>query len=451
MKKSLIIIAILILSLILPNFQGLARTPLQERKTLEAELAELERQIAQYEANINKTEKEKKTLRNQISILRDRIAKLNTQIRQGDIVIRNLGAQIKNIEASIEDTFLKIEDLRKNLAVLLRVINREKQQPLIEVFLAGNTLSDFFNNLNSLETLNIKNKEIYNKLAELKLDYGKQKKIAENERQRVENIVVVQILRKEEADRTRKEQSRFLRMTEAEYQKYLKAKAEAEKRIAEIRARLFELIDIPDAPTFGKALELAGWVEQKTGIRPAFLLAIITQESALGRNVGRCYLNNFETGESIHIRTGDRMQRGMHPRRDVPHFLNITRKLGRDPRQTLISCPMAFGWGGAMGPAQFIPSTWVNRLPRLEPFIQETPNPWNIRHAFLASGLYLQDLGGRNNERTAALRYFAGNNWNNPDFSFYGNQVVQRINCLQIFIDDGTMTSACERMIFIPR
>ena len=267
-----------------------------------------------------------------------------------------------------------------------------------------------------------------------------------------------QLLQKQEQAEARKKQEDFLKMTVAEHQEYLRKKANVERAAAEIRARLFELIDIPEAPTFGEALELAEWVEQKIGIRPAFLLAIITQESALGRNVGRCHLVNFETGESVHINTGARMRRGMAPgpphhstRNDVAHFLNITRELGRNPNQTLISCPMAVGWGGAMGPAQFIPSTWMSRRPRLEPFVQGTPDPWNIRHAFLASALYLRDLGGLNNERTAALRYFAGGNWANPANAFYGNQVVQRINCLQTFIDHGTMTAVCERMIFIPR
>jgi len=461
-----ILLSILILFLILSpyldmNFQGMAMTPLERQRAIEAdraELAKLERQIAQYETNINKTEKEKRTLRNQISILRNRIRKLDAQIRQGNIRVRNLEIQIRNTEVSIQETSLKIKESREKLATILRVFNKNAEQPIVEVFLNGETISDFFNNLFALETLNNENKRILKRIQGHKVFLDEQKLQVEDERHKTENVVATQLLQKQEQAEARKKQEDFLKMTVAEHQEYLRKKANVERAAAEIRARLFELIDIPEAPTFGEALELAEWVEQKIGIRPAFLLAIITQESALGRNVGRCHLVNFETGESVHINTGARMRRGMAPgpphhstRNDVAHFLNITRELGRNPNQTLISCPMAVGWGGAMGPAQFIPSTWMSRRPRLEPFVQGTPDPWNIRHAFLASALYLRDLGGLNNERTAALRYFAGGNWANPANAFYGNQVVQRINCLQTFIDHGTMTAVCERMIFIPR
>lgn len=451
--SKIILLSVLVLVLVLPNFQGMAMTPaqrLQERQKLETELKELERQIVQYDRDIRKTEQEKRTLRNQISVLRNRIGQLDAQIRQGNIVIRKLDTEIRETELSIEETLLEIKDSREQLATILRTINKEDQRPIIEIFLVEETLSDFFNNLTALETLNNENKKILERLEVLNFRLTGQKTVAEDRKQRTENIVRVQALQREEEAEARKERERLMRMTEAEHQQYLRKKREAEKRTAEIRARLLVLVDIPDAPTFAQALELAQWVEQKTGIRPAFLLAIITQESALGRNVGRCHLVNFETGESVHIRTGERKARGMNPRRDVPHFLNITRELGRDPRQTLISCPMAFGWGGAMGPAQFIPSTWVNRRHRLEPLIQGTPDPWNIRHSFLASALYLRDLGGRNNERTAALRYFAGGNWADPRNAFYGDQVVRRINCVQTFIDEGTMTAACERLI-LPR
>ncbi|GAH47901.1 unnamed protein product, partial [marine sediment metagenome] len=56
---------------------------------------------------------------------------------------------------------------------------------------------------------------------------------------------------------------------------------------AEIRARIFELIGVPKAPTFGEALDIAKYVEGITGARPAFLLAILQQESAIGKNVGQ--------------------------------------------------------------------------------------------------------------------------------------------------------------------
>ena len=437
-----ILLIILILTFALPNFQSSAVTSLQERQTLEQEYEKLKERIAQYEADISKTEREKRTLRNQISILRSRVEKLDLQIHQNNIMIRDISVQIEDTEFSINQTSLKIENSRERLAKVLQLIYKEGQKSMIEILLSETKLSNFFDNLIALETLNLRNQELLGTIKELKVYLESQKQSLEGEKTDFERLVKIQILQKNESARTRKEQEHFLRMSEAEYQKYIRGKAEAEKKAAEIRARIFELIGVPEAPTFGEALEISIAVERITGIRPAFLLAIITQESALGRNVGQCYLPR-DPAEN-------KRRRVMHPTRDVPPFLNITQELGRDPYNTLISCPMAFGFGGAMGPAQFIPSTWANRLPILKEFVQN-PNPWNIHHAFLASALYLRDSGGRNNERQAALRYFAGGNWANPRFAFYGNQVMRRISCLQTFIDHGTMSAACGEMIFIPK
>jgi len=49
--------------------------------------------------------------------------------------------------------------------------------------------------------------------------------------------------------------------------------------------------------------------------------------------------------------------------------------LGLDPYSTQVSCPMSFGWGGAMGPAQFIPSTWILYKSKLSSILGKTPNP----------------------------------------------------------------------------
>lgn len=466
LSLKIIFVFIIISAFILPNFQGLIINTSNvfaqagEQQALESKLEELLKQIAQYEQNIEKTEKEKQTLRNQISILRNRIGKLDAQVRQGNIVIKDLNVQIQDIEISIEETSSKIEESRKRLAAILRAINRKNQYSFTEVFLAGNTLSDFFNNLTALETLNIENKRILGEIASLKVFLEGQKDVAEGKKQTTRNVVAVQILQKEEEVRIRREQERLYRMTEAEYQQYLKEKADAEKRVTEIRARIIELVGIPDAAqlSFGELLDIAKAVEGQTGIRPAFLLAIITQESALGRNVGQCHIADKVSGASVHIKRGTRFANGLavpprSKRNDLAKFLKLTNELGLDPLKTPISCPIVGipGFGGAMGPAQFIPTTWAERRHILEPFVDGVPNPWNVNHAFLASALYLRDLGGRTNERRAALRYFAGGNWANPRFAFYGDQVVRRINCMQTFIDHGTITPACERMIFIPR
>lgn len=82
-----------------------------------------------------------------------------------------------------------------------------------------------------------------------------------------------------------------------------------------------------------------------------------------------------------------------------------------------------------MGPAQFIPTTWLlykNLVARHTG--HNPPNPWDAEDAFMASALLLKDNGAAEGtyqaERRAALRYLAGGNWSKPAYAFYGDDVM---------------------------
>lgn len=433
-----LVFLILISVLILPNFLVLAQlSPEEEKAQLEKELQELEEQISQCEKDITKTQQEKKTLQNQIYILKKKIEKLNLQIRQSNAMIKDVGLQIKDTEGSIEKTSNKIEKEKRELSKILRTIYEEDQKGLIEILLLENNLSDFFNNLIALENLNSKSEELLENIKGLKIDLEKQKQSLDEEKEDLEKMLKIQVLQKEESAVTKKEQEKLLVITkgkESEYQKILTA---TKKRAAEIKARIFELIGVAKVPTFGEALEVARYVEKITGVRAAFLLAVIEQESALGKNVGQCYLTNPKTGAGMRVNSQKTISRVMSPTRDVPHFLTITQELGRDPYKTLVSCPMSFGWGGAMGPAQFIPSTWVLYRDRVKEITGKPADPWNIQDSFLAAGLYLADYGAgaqtKNAEWQAAMIYFSGTT--NPKYKFYGNSVLNRTEKIEGWIE----------------
>jgi len=135
----------------------------------------------------------------------------------------------------------------------------------------------------------------------------------------------------------------------------------------------------------------------------------------------------------------------MKPSRDVSPFLKIPAALGRDPYNTPVSCPLSIGYGGAMGPAQFIPSTWMLYADKLLNVLGKAGDPWAIKDSFAAAALYLADLGATAQtsakESSAASRYYGGS-------SSYARQVMNRAACIQSFIDAGTMSVDCERLIF---
>ena len=280
-----------------------------------------------------------------------------------------------------------------------------------------------------MEEISARNKELLQNIKNLKLYLENQKQSLDEEQDDLKGQITIQTLQKQESDKLKKEQEYFLKLTEAEYQKQLKEKIDVEKTAQEIRSRIFELIGVPEAPTFGEAYEIAKFASAQTGVRPALLLAVLTQESNIGKNVGQCFLADPQTGDGTGAKTGNKISRVMSPARDVPVFLEITRELGRDPYNTLVSCPMSYGWGGAMGPAQFIPSTWKIYKDRISQVTGQSADPWNIKDAFLAAAFYLSDYDSTS-ELNAVLSYFAGPGWSKSRYSYvykrdYGNPVMR--------------------------
>ena len=121
----------------------------------------------------------------------------------------------------------------------------------------------------------------------------------------------------------------------------------------------------------------------------------------------------------------------MKASRDVPVFLEITSSMGLDPLKTVVSCPIpsAGGFGGAMGPAQFIPSTWKEVARQID-----ISNPWNANDAILASSRYLANLGAKNSylsQIRAACRYYGTGGSN----CSYGRSVLSKVPAIQSNID----------------
>jgi len=393
----------------------------------QALLKDYEKQILEYEGNINKSQLEQKTLNNKIYLLKQQISKIELEVKKSTLIIKDLEVQIGDTKSSIQNTSDKIGDSRVKLAEILRTIHEEDQKTTLEILLSGNEISDFFDNLVALESLLVKNRDILENIKALKAELETQQTSLNVERGDWENMKKVQILQKEENQKMRQEKEWLLSTTKGEEKKYQELLAESRAQAKKIRERIFSLIGVPEAPTFGQALEMAKYVEIITGVRPAFLLAVLTQESDIGKNVGQCYLKNVKTGAGTVFATGQTVERVMKPGRDVEPFLAICRDLGRDPFATLISCPMSFGWGGAMGPAQFIPSTWNGYRDQLSSILGKPADPWSVKDAFLAAALYLKDAGAGartyNAEWRAAMIYFSGST--NPSYSFYGNRVMK--------------------------
>ena len=346
-----------------------------------------------YQTEINKISSKKKSLENEIWSLNSQIKNLSNKIYKNNLIIKDLGFQITDTEYSIEDTKTKIEIVRDKLGVLLQLRYEQDQTSLLEVFLAEQTFSGFFDDLMAVESLNKETQDLYQNITGLKISLEGHKESMVSEKKDIEHTQILVGLQKEESQDLKTEKNTLLDKTkgqEALYQKYLQ---ETEARAHEIRKKKFELaqVDEGEAITLEQAYVLASQVEDLTGVRAALLLGLLRVESNIGKNVGQC---NCTTCNYPNIHWKEIMTS-----RHWPYFEQITKELGRDPNNTPVSCAVSGGkvqWGGAMGPAQFMPQTWIEYgyKERVEKVNGVKPaSPWRIKDAFVAAGLYLSDWG----------------------------------------------------------
>ena len=417
----------------------------------------------QIEGDIKQTAQEKKTQASQIANLQANIKKLNNQIAQSNLIIKDLSAQISNTQTSIVKTSQHLTGIKAEMAHLLKLRAEQDQRSWLEILLAEKSLASFFDGIVALDSLSAKISGLLGNIKTLKTDLETQKADMDTEKKEQENVVVMQKLQQNDSAKKKQEAERLLKLTEKEYQTYLQAQKDAKDKVTKIGNLLFELVEVPQGGIkVEDAIVIAKEVGKLTGTRPAFVLAILWQETRIGKVMGGCYLRDTATGEGIYIKSGNKAPRTMNPTRDVPIFSRIIAELNQfgalktDAFNTPISCCMIkdgsyFGWGGAMGPAQFIPSTFAIYEESIKQKSgRSLANPWNIRDAFLANAIFLQDLGAKSGDNTremrAALKYFGCTTaWCETN---YGRPVMTVASCFENYISKGSMSTTCESLIF---
>lgn len=410
------------------------------RAQLQAELEAEERAIAAQTALLAAKQKDTATVAGEVNLLKSQIAQAQTDIKAKKVAIARLGDDINLRQDKIATLSAKIKADQLSLAELLRQKRDVEELSFVEIMLSDGQLSEIFRDVDDAVAIQEALAEKFKKMRATQVE-AKQEQTVLEEKKNAELDAQQAIEQQKKVVEKREADKRVLlainKNQERSYQKILD---ERKKRAAQIRTALFALRDTAAIP-FGQALEYATTASKKTGVRPAFLLAILTQESNLGENIGTCNKPNDPPSRrwrAIMPGPGDQSKRN-----DEAAYLRITSALGLDPEAMPLSCPWQGGWGGAMGPSQFIPTTWESYATQILTALgngKKYPNPWEPEDAFMASAVYLGELGASRGiysaERTAALKYYAGGAWSKAKNAFYGNQVMAKAQDIQLNMID---------------
>jgi len=436
------------------NNQLFAAQNNEEREELERQLSELESQMSEYEATIADYKKKGNSLQSEIDRMNAKIRKINLQIKSVNLSIKKLDKEISENEGQVGSIEGTINLNKSALIKAIRKVNENENSSLVMILLQHATISEFFGDINNWFDVQDSLSATLTRIKKLRIDLLDEREALAIKRSDAAALHKYQSAQRFSIADIKKEKSGLLKITKGRESKYLALLKATEKTAAQIRSQIFQLIGGGEL-NFEKAYELARFASQATGIRPAMILAVLDRESSLGQNVGSC---NYKTA--------------MHPRRDIPVFRVITENLlatGNAPPNFKVSCANSHGaYGGAMGPAQFIPSTWAiyggyrkdsdggwNYVSGKDWIKKVSGNrlissPWNNADAFIATALYLEDLYKTPscreyatvnskkynlseqmlNERCAAAKYYAGRRWWTYRF-WYGDAVVERANELE--------------------
>lgn len=413
------------------NFGGLSQEALRQK------LAVCETELNQQEAALAQQKQKSGTLKGDISVLQADISAKQTKINARLLLIKQLGGEINQKNAKIDSLSDKLDNQKESLAQLIRKTKEFNDSSLVNLVLSSHTLSSFYGDLNSVSTVKDSLKASVDTVIALRNQTQTEKQSLETKKDEEADAKadLEAAQRKVAADKAAHQ--KLLTASQSQEKAYQKIKDDLASKVLRIKNELFKLAGGGQGIPFGDALTYANFASQKTGVRPAFLLAILTQESNLGTDTGSCYVTNLETGAGISAKSKKAISNVMKPGRDTVPFVQILKPFGRDPMQTLVSCPFSIGYGGAMGPSQFIPSTWVMLVDRLKAALgTANPDPWAPQDAFMASALYLKDLGAGSQsysaEKNAACKYYSGKSCGAVTGSnSYGVSVMNKATIIQ--------------------
>jgi peptidoglycan hydrolase CwlO-like protein len=414
-----------------------AITPEEQEAIWRAELAQTEADIAKWKSILDGTKANTKSLQNEAAILNAKIKQAQATIKQRTINIEQLGKQIKDKQKAILTLEARIERGHESLAQLIRKTNEIDEFSLPEVILGNQDISEFFSDVDSFQTIKKDLQQLFNEIRQTKTLTEKEKEALDKAQDKELDTKAAVEAQKKEVEKNEKEKQYLISVNKTQEKTYEQVIAERQAKAGEIRAKLFKLAGGSAAIPFGTALTYAQNASAKTGVSPAFVLAILTQESSLGANVGKCYLTDSATGAGTNTAGTKTFSNAMKAPRDTVPFLEITARLGFNWKSTVVSCPIAgvAGYGGAMGPAQFIPSTWKIFDTRLRDTLGRDSNPWNPEDAFMASSMYLGDLGASSgtysSEIKAACRYYG----TGGSTCSYGRSVMKLRDSIQADIE----------------
>jgi len=132
-----------------PEIQDIAQELKQQREAID----EIQKKIDTYEEKIQSKRNESLTIRNQLDSLSDNIDQTKLEIELKQEEIKEINLKIAETENRIKLKEEEIADQKEKIAEFIRLIYQTTQKSTLEIFLANDAFSEFFDQSQHMETI----------------------------------------------------------------------------------------------------------------------------------------------------------------------------------------------------------------------------------------------------------------------------------------------------------
>lgn len=389
---------------------------LAELKKIQEQLNNKEGELTTLDNKINELSNKHNTATNQAELAADQLTRLSKQLQTSELQLEQTllsisvtGRDIIQTAEDISQVHKDISNHRELLRKTMRLLYQHEKASLMSIIFNTDNLSTILNEQNQYQILQDRVLNLVNDLHQKQAELTERKDQLLKHKDRQEQLRKLQINQQGDLSNQRAVKKDFLTLKQQEKASYQNKITEAKQARAEIKQQIFKLKSVDLEISINDAFSAARFASSLTGVRPALLLAVLKVETNVGEWLG-----------------SGKFPDDMHPAsRDA--FIRLTEKLGLDPYQAPISRrPASYqGWGGAMGPGQFMPATWERIEARVSALMKKPlPNPYELVDALVGTSIMLADRGAtdRQKEFEAVNRYLAGPNW--LYHTWYGKRVL---------------------------
>jgi murein DD-endopeptidase MepM/ murein hydrolase activator NlpD len=153
-----------------------------------AEIEKVKEKIEIYEKNIQLSQAKSASLKNQLSILNDQIQKNDLKIKVTEGQLEETNLKIEKVSGEINETTEQINQSHQRLSEFIRIIYKYGQRDLLEILIANDSFSSFFDQMNYLDDIQAQISQILIQYKEEKIELEKNILVLKNKKDELDTL-----------------------------------------------------------------------------------------------------------------------------------------------------------------------------------------------------------------------------------------------------------------------